>query len=83
MILLSMVSDHVVQLLYAQFVQLSHQDSGHLWLHSINERRPLTALHHISIVAGPIGERDEIVKQPTIPVHCPRPINTCGYLSRG
>ena len=73
MILLRMLGYYVIKLFHT--IQMPKQRVDHIRVHSVNERGFLTAVHEIGVVGCPIGERNQGVEQPPVPIHCTNPIH--------
>ena len=65
-ILLNVLNDEVVQV--GDRLELSHQRIRLRRIRCIDERSLLTPLKEVRVVAGSIGQRNQLIKQPAFPI---------------
>jgi hypothetical protein len=68
MVLLGVVRDHVVELVHARGRQIGEQLVGKRALYRVEQSHFVVALDQIGVVAGAVGQGDEIVEERLVPV---------------
>ncbi len=68
MILLGVVRNDVVDAVHAGGGEAVHENAGLRRVHGIEQGDLLAALDQVGIVRGPLGQRDQLIEEPPIPV---------------
>ena len=65
-----MVSNDIVDFVDAEFNKVIYQHICFCWVNGIQKGDFLAAFYQISVVACPIRQWNQLVKQPSVPVNC-------------
>ena len=78
-VLLDVLHNHIIQTLHMRQLPLEHIQQQRV--HRVNQRRLFRAFNKICIIAGAIGQRNQRIKQPPVPVNSAEPMDPIAHFS--